>query len=194
MSTTLTILLVGIASLLWFGLAVWVPHCLRSLYRYRLWSIRDAIVDAVLEGRIPNSDAVRHFTRTVEMAVKRSSHLTLLRFLLFPKPPMEFIDYRKAMYKKCLAEMTDEQRRFFETKRSEFAEAVLSHMLLGCVSGWLVLTLGLLAIVPIALVRSATLRVSRVCRNVCDNVTSAIDNMSKPFVEGSINGLSALAH
>lgn len=71
-----------LATSAWLGLFLLVPWCQQSLYRYKLWAIRDAIRDDIRSGLLPEHDAVSRVCDMVEGGIRFSKDLTIARILL----------------------------------------------------------------------------------------------------------------
>lgn len=75
--TILTIVLLGCSAIVW-GLAVFVvPQHVNSLFRYRLWRLRDDLEDHILDGRLPECPGVRDLLETLEAMIEHPEELTL---------------------------------------------------------------------------------------------------------------------
>lgn len=61
------------------GAVVTAPRWyLRNLSRYRLWRLRDALVDDIFDGTLPRHPAVLNLKENIEMAIR---HVTKLRLI-----------------------------------------------------------------------------------------------------------------
>jgi hypothetical protein len=88
MNTIAVVLIVCFASL-WLCALYLVPQLVDSLFRYRLWKVRDHLYDYILDRRLPDSSAVNEFLEMVEETIRRSASVTLssmVSFRLFWKP------------------------------------------------------------------------------------------------------------
>ncbi len=129
--------LVALSLLLWGGVVYVVPRNLRSLFRYRLWTIRDRIVDEVLSGELPDSPVVRGLILMVESAIRHAGDATLMRFLLIPPLPC---DYRKEwleFWDTGLKELSDDQRARFEKHRDLLGKALVKRLVSASIGGWI---------------------------------------------------------
>jgi hypothetical protein len=73
------LLLVGLA---WYVLFVGTPDVIRSMYRYRLWALRDEFVDAVIAGELPSDRRSREVLEILENSIRSARSFTIVKVLL----------------------------------------------------------------------------------------------------------------
>ena len=169
------ILLVLLVSTLWAIFVIQVPRTLRSLFRYHLWAIRDAVVDDVLRGVLPKSPLVDHDIRQIECIIANSEAVTFLQFLFFPRPPEKYLEAREASRMEEFKKLTEKQQGVLSEHTDALRWAVLRHLFLGSFAGWTVL--GLVATVAflvamVAAVRTSAFSIARLWKNTADRVRS----------------------
>jgi len=118
----------GVAAAL--SLLVVIPWCLRSLFRYRLWRLRDSIVDGVHAGDLPVDDAARLLSR-VDNTIRYAREITALNMFLVSAATRGLEEHEPPL---------DERLREYEGK---WEDATVRHVIYGSPSGWAVLIVGL---------------------------------------------------
>lgn len=129
----------------WVGVVLLVPRNLRSIFRYRLWRLRDEVVDDVLAGRMPHSPLIRSFIGGVEGIIEHASHVTLLRALCIPVSPALVRKHRGFVFTH-FRELSKDERAKYKSYEKSMRSIVMRRLLLGSVSGWAFLV----AIFPVA--------------------------------------------
>lgn len=109
----------------------------RSLYRYRMWRLRDEVVDAVLTGQLTADKAVLHWLDMTEAFIDITDYLTPYRYLALSRT------YRRAgldVHAESDADIgTSPETRAFLDRMSRSARAARMRLFfLGSPSGWLV--------------------------------------------------------
>ena len=85
--TAITVVAITASVLIsWLFLLYFVPRNMLSLFRYRLWRLRDAIRDDIHSGDLPDSKVTHLLVQVVESAIAVAPILTMLRYLIMPKP------------------------------------------------------------------------------------------------------------
>ncbi len=79
--TSLTIILVASSTVVWGSAVFIVPQHVNSLFRYRLWRLRDDLQDYIFDGQLPDSPAVRELQEGIEALIQHSETITLSAFL-----------------------------------------------------------------------------------------------------------------
>ncbi len=169
------ILLVLLVTTLWAIFVIQVPRTLRSLFRYRLWAIRDAVVDDVLRGSLPKSPLVRDDIRQIESIIANSEAVTFLQFLFLPRLPKKYVEARKALRAEEFKKLTEKQQGVLSGYTDALRSSVLKHLFFGSFAGCTVL--GLVAAVAfvvaiVAAVRTSAFSVARLMKNTVDRVRS----------------------
>ena len=127
---SITVALLAGSTIVW-GLAVFiVPQHVNSLFRYRLWKLRDNLQDHILEDRLPESPAVRDLMEGLEAMIQHSDQLTFSRFLvhrIFRK------QLRAAMKDSSLdlCDLSDSQKALFIYAVHESYESALFKAIAG---------------------------------------------------------------
>jgi hypothetical protein len=151
------IVTVPIVLIVLFGMtALFVLDCylfrrsMISLFRYRLWEVRDNTVDAMLAGEIPSIELIREHVETVESFIENADEITLLRWLTLPEMPSEYLAQKKMEWESGLAEMTEAQRKLFLKHHQALINTIYFHLMLRSVSGWIILATATVFIVVAA--------------------------------------------
>jgi len=115
-----------------------IPSCNVSQLRYRLWRLRDDVVDEIRGDVFSKDDQPRRFVTEVERLIANSQELTPFRlFLLYlsarpfrlPRPDRAFdLDALRGRDRAVMSKHADALERL-----------VVRHLLTGSPSGWLVI-------------------------------------------------------
>jgi hypothetical protein len=127
-----------------------VPQCLRSLFRYKLWAIRDEIFDAVMSGDLPNERIIRTFQRGVECMIRGSESITFTDFLFGTKAPQEWIKKTIKRTQDEIEALPDLARERFKEIEDSLDKAVTVHLLFGSPSGWIFTAIATIVILALA--------------------------------------------
>jgi hypothetical protein len=111
-----------------------IPDCGVSFYRYRLWRLRDTIVDEIDNGDYHDAAQAQAVVRVVEKAIEAAPELTvlkltLLRFAVGNLPPPEPVDL-------TYAHPADRER--LAAHLHTLDEESMSHAFRETPSGWFV--------------------------------------------------------
>jgi hypothetical protein len=130
-----TIILFVSATAVW-ALAVYViPQHVTSLFRYRLWKVRDELQDYILDEVLPGSPVVEDLLETVEGMIEHANNFTLASFL-------PILLYRKQWrctadkdlntdFAAGLCELSDAQLDLFHFELHEVYRATLFKVIAG---------------------------------------------------------------
>ncbi len=121
---------------LWAALLFFVPSCLRSEFRYRLWQLRDNVYDDVLAGRLADSELTKLFIIEIEQVIRYSRFYTLVDAWVTPRSPKEIIDARRRFVTEQKQLLSADHLRRFEKYERQAGRVVLRHLLFGSPMGW----------------------------------------------------------
>ena len=131
-------LLAGAAIAIWGAFTYLIPSWLCSMFRYRLWQLRDSLQDDIISGRLPNQDFVHEFVAIIEAAIRMAPKLTLLRIIFTPTNNEMSDVWNKKIRSTSIPAFQKEALRKY---RWQFAEIIFMRVLVGSFSGWFVLLL-----------------------------------------------------
>lgn len=126
-----------------------IPRLLRSLCRYRLWTLRDDIIDDIFDGRLPRTDpGVQRLVEMTEKAIVATTVVTLFKLVVgevfifrgHPTTPV-------ATQVTCLSEAECE---LLKRREQALMNIMLNHTLVGSPSGWLALLVFVVAVVVLS--------------------------------------------
>jgi hypothetical protein len=147
MDIVLTIDCVAIALFAGFCVAVVIPACNASVFRYRLWRLRDRIADEIRADGFQDRERPEMVLKFVEHSIEFAPDVNVFKLLVVgwscrhleqPTDPFQ------------LDELSRDDRTRIEHHLGELSRLSLRHVLLDSPSGWLVI--GLLA--PLAVFAS----------------------------------------
>lgn len=147
MGALLTAWVAAVALFAWFSLVKVVPDCATSRFRYRLWQLRDELVDDVRHDEFSNGERARRFVSSFEWAIEQAADLSALNLILLhiSRPHSDRADPL------ALDGLDPADAQRLGAYREKFEVAVATKALLGTPSGWIALVL----VVPIGLVVTA---------------------------------------
>jgi hypothetical protein len=155
----------------WYGVFFIYPSCTRSLFRYKLWKIRDDLVNATFDGRLPRSSFTLDLVETMEGSIRSSGHYNLVTFALAARSvDPELAKRRQAWLERELGALADEQRDFLLQLRRRYHAAIAVHLLTG--------TAFALVLLPVFLVSGLAARTWQV---VTDGMRDAQARMRNAF-------------
>jgi hypothetical protein len=70
------IMLIAWGIALWAGVFFIIPAHMCSLFRYRIWQIRDRFADLLISGELPACEATRVYLTILEGTIDNASDLT----------------------------------------------------------------------------------------------------------------------
>jgi hypothetical protein len=153
MDTVLTIEIVAVALFAGFCVVGVIPACNMSIFRYRLWDLRDRLADEIRAGRFDDDQLPGAFLKFVESSIVHARNIGAVKLLFVrwsarnvPCPPLFDLD-----------DLSRDDKRRLGAYESEFRGLLVRHILFGNPSGW-ALTI---VMVPIALLASVIARGSR---------------------------------
>lgn len=137
MTAVITVVLVGIAGLATVSLAWIIPSSNTSIFRYRLWNLRDRVYDDIRAGAFDNDERPSEFLAFVERAIIHSpeftpvrlliTHLTCGRELRRAVPMPAFLQ---------LDQLSTADRGRMTGYLDEFERAATRQIIVGTPSGW----------------------------------------------------------
>ena len=158
----------------WTIFIVFIPTCLCSMFRYRLWRLRDAVKDDMLYGRLPDRAFIGEFLSMVEAFILVADKFTLIQVILLPSNEEETARRRNALIQ-SLKELGEEHLQLFKAYRKEFVEIIVMRLVVGSLTGWVFLTL----LLPALLLMLACRLVQRASISATDLVISVINHIEK---------------
>lgn len=169
--TVLAIAVLGTGSAT-FAFGVVIPRSIRSMFRYRLWQLRDGLVDDILENRISKSTAALRLLDRTEYLIACSSRLSLMTWVAIPKPPQEYRNRQQAKWESEFAKLSSPD----QTSLRKYVDEVdsLLHLFLFYVSpvGWatalIVGTIALPFLVVVSLLHAFRSPYKYAHKRVCD--------------------------
>jgi hypothetical protein len=121
------------------GLFVVWPLSERSLFRYRLWAIRDRLVDDLLDGTVSRSEAAIRLRAQIEWEIRNAAPYLLERYAIY-----RFVVLRRlaqpADVEIPMTGLADSERERLRHYEQEVGSARLKFIVFGSPSGWLLTT------------------------------------------------------
>ncbi len=135
MRTFVIIDAIGMTLFAWFCLVRIIPSCNVSMYRYRLWRLRDRVADELREGTFQEAEQAKgllHFIEAVIVLapelgpVKLGVMLWSCRHVPDPEDPFK------------LEALSPQDKVLMEERLNELGGLTARHVLFGSPSGWVV--------------------------------------------------------
>jgi hypothetical protein len=136
MQTFVILDVVGITLFAWFCLVKLIPSCNVSMYRYRLWRLRDCLADDVLKGSFQDTIRAQKLVLFIEAVIVLAPQLGPVKLGVMrwssrhvPKSDDPF----------NLATFDPRDRKIVEARLNELAMFTARHILFGSPSGWILM-------------------------------------------------------
>jgi hypothetical protein len=113
-----------------------VPSSERSRFRYRLWKLRDRVVDEIYDGRFENVEQPKRLVALIELAIYSAEEISWLKVMaarLVKKPP-------RGLPMRLLVDLravSAHDRDLLRPRLNVLYWCVARHVFLGTPSGWL---------------------------------------------------------
>ena len=137
---TFVVIVSSIVLTLWIAIIFYIPWCIRSGLRYRLWRLRDKIYDDVRTGRIAEINLVVSYIDDVERFIRYSQHYTLVNALITPNPSAEECRQKMRFVTTGKKALSETHLELFESYEHEATDIFFSSLFFGTVLGWLLFT------------------------------------------------------
>jgi hypothetical protein len=153
MSALLTFDVVATALLAWCSLLWIIPSCNLSVFRYRLWQLRDRVADDIRQGAFDDDACAEEFLCFVEGAIRGAPDFGTVKLLIMlwatrGVPPPKPFD---------LEALSPADKALTERHLDELQMLGARHAILGSPSGWILIAVGF----PVALVASLIARIRK---------------------------------
>lgn len=148
------------------------------MFRYRLWRLRDRIVDDTFANRLSAGPAASRLLSLIETTIRLSAHITLFQFLLVPVS-QEDVQQSQARFKESRNALPEDEKRLFATYEEEFFLAAAGYLLFGSIFGWIVVLLAGPFLVIAYIVRLVK-RMSFETKSLLDHISALIRDMLSP--------------
>lgn len=177
------IALLGAVSATAYAVFYQIPMLARTTYQHRLSSLRDRVVDATLDGRLPaDADCVEAFIRRCEAMREDARGLTLLRaaFLTHAVSRSNLdIDAYARRLRPSYNGLTAAERSLMHNFGREYDAVSLTYLLNGSPTGWLLK--GFIGLVRTTAARLANAQ--RETQTLHDKLESKTETLAKEYSE-----------
>jgi hypothetical protein len=157
---------VGITLFAWFGLIKIIPSCNLSIFRYRLWRLRDELADEVLDGSFQDAAQPRNLLQFLEGVIELAPELGALK-LVAMRWSCRHVRIPELFDPETLDALHPSDRAIIERRLNELQQIAVRHVLFGSPSGWLLTFLA----VPTALIVSLGDHILRVLKGQRDGAS-----------------------
>lgn len=142
---------VGITLFAWFCVVRIIPSCNVSMYRYRLWQLRDQVVDDVREGVFRDATQPQRLVQFIEGIIVLAPELGAVKLAVMRWSCRHVPD---AEYPFDLQGLRPQEREIMQARISELGALTARRILFGSPSGWFLM----LVLTSLALVSSLVAR------------------------------------
>ena len=147
MRTFVALDIVGITLFAWFCVVKIIPSSNVSMYRYRLWRLRDRVADEVREGAFEDVAQPRQLVRFIEGIIVLAPELGAVKLAVMRWSCRHVPD---AEYPFSLEGLQPREREIMEARINELGALTVRRILFGSPSGWFLA----LILAPLALISS----------------------------------------
>lgn len=153
-----------------YWVLVGVPRNLTSMFRYRLWRLRDEMVDGIISGKLEDTPELRQFISHVETTIRLAPMMTPFRLGVMVLSLVAGPAFRR--------ETRNPARKIPESMSRQydqlFGNLFLVHLLSGSVSGWLCSLLLFGIVMPIAKVSNRAKVVWTALQDAATSLSQAV--------------------
>lgn len=134
---TLAVAALMVSAVFWMSLfLVKTPSILRSLFRYKIWALRDEIIDLVDGGKLPSNDAVIQLRRALESTLIHVEEVTAVKWMILPRLTGESRPIEDDEYNSIVAGMSEDEREVLNDFLRRVEDAFVVHLSIGSFAGW----------------------------------------------------------
>jgi hypothetical protein len=134
MNALLTVSVVAIALFAWASVVRIVPFCAVSVFRYRLWRLRDQLVDEIRHGKFDDIEQPKVLVSLIEATIAGAKDLTALNLLLVRLAAPRGVSPPQLLN---LDDLNPRDRELVEGHLHGLLRAMAIHTLRGTPSGWI---------------------------------------------------------
>lgn len=140
MTAVLTIAVIAIAGFAWLCLTNVIPSCCTSLFRYRLWQLRDEVFDEIYVGTFDDSEQPERLVDLLEVAIAQSHEVTVFRLLLMRWSNRNLPQAsRSDVYP--FESLTEHDKPLMKQRLDRFESIIIRHVAFGSPSGWIAIAI-----------------------------------------------------
>ncbi len=125
---------------IWAIFIIFIPNCLCSLFRYRLWGLRDTVKDEILQGQLPDQQLVQGFLSAIETSILFAERLTLVQVLLLPSN-MRSVQRQRQKFNHAIQQLDEKTRKRFLAHHNDLLAIFVTRLFIGSITGWAFLAL-----------------------------------------------------
>src|SRR5664279_2002615 len=135
METFLVLDVVGVTLFAWFGLIKIIPSCNLSMFRYRLWRLRDQLADDVRDGAFQETTQPQVLVRFLEGVIELAPEIGALK-LGAMRWSCRHVQSPELFAREVLEALDPRDREIMERRLDELRQIAVRHVLFGSPSGW----------------------------------------------------------
>jgi hypothetical protein len=155
MSVILLIVVIAWGLAAWIAIFIVVPSCMQSLFRHRLWRLRDGVVDRIRAGDFADAEPFRGLVHEIECAILAAPEVSPFRIGLLRAVGRDLLRTAKFDYFDPV-KVHAADREVADEYYAGFRSAFYRQFLFGSPSGWLLLIMLSLLTFPVAVFRGVT--------------------------------------
>src|SRR5687767_9748432 len=115
----------------WAGVFFFIPWCMTSIFRYRLWAIRDDLFDELIKRR-PRDPALHiDLLERMESYIRHAPEVTFAKLLTHGVLLLDEIEDEDARYEDAIKCLVPLERQMLLRYERRFGRAVLDHLFRG---------------------------------------------------------------
>jgi hypothetical protein len=157
----------------WIVLFGAVPAMVRSLFRYRLWLLRDSLADDLLFDRLGDSEAAKIMLRMIESNLSTSDEVTFVRVAMLSRAATAVSD--EPSIAKAIAKLDAREKNIMNGYRFRYSFLMSLQLTLGSPIGWVILVM----LFPFIVLLS----VYNACQRSSEQVANALVTLVRRLVD-----------
>jgi hypothetical protein len=140
---SLSILLLGV----WVGALFFIPWCEHGRFRYKLWRIRDEVTDDLIDGRLPDVEAVQEMVLYIDHGIRYANEYTFASFLAVLLNVRLSRSDLKDVEHASWDSLSESQRERLASYQRRIVRAHIGHLWTGSLLGWIGVPISMVLII-----------------------------------------------
>lgn len=122
-----------------WGFLFFLPSCMKSFYRYRLWRLRDQLYDEILRGDLPDDDVALEILRHYEALILHADEVKLPQLVTAVVAARQsgLLEDADDAWELGMSLLHEKHRKRLEWYQHQLVRATVVQLFRGSPSGWL---------------------------------------------------------
>lgn len=136
-TTILFVALISAAAMAgWALLIIGVPNMLCSVFRHRMWRVRDSLVDDVIHKRLPKTKAVTFELEVMHHIIRDAENISIWAAIWRPRPRPQVANKIEKDITEAIESLDEESRDRLEAYRRQTRLLLGWYLAVGSPLGW----------------------------------------------------------